>query len=100
MANKPSYLRTPELSKETVFTTVVYRIPALIYLGDNKILSFAERRKTTNDASTVALDMRTGKVNRNQESNPEVTIEVIIYSNWFICIFLVMTQFLIASMLS
>ncbi|XP_062295957.1 sialidase-3-like [Scomber scombrus] len=75
MANNPSYLRTPEESKETVFTTVVHRIPDLIYLGDDKILAFAERRKTTNDASTVALDMRTGKVNRNKESNPEVTIK-------------------------
>ncbi|CAK6975369.1 sialidase-3-like [Scomber scombrus] len=75
MANKPSYLLTPELSKETLFTTAVYRIPALIYLGDDKILSFAERRKTTDDASTVALDMRTGKVNRNKESNPAVTIK-------------------------
>ncbi|XP_062296782.1 sialidase-3-like [Scomber scombrus] len=75
MGNKPSYLRTPEESKETVFTTAVHRIPALIYLGDDKILAFAERRKTIDDASTVALDMRTGKVNKNKESNPEVTIK-------------------------
>ncbi|CAK6975372.1 sialidase-3-like [Scomber scombrus] len=75
MENNPSVHCTKELSKETIFTTVVYRIPALIYLGDDKILCFAERRKTTNDASTVALDMRTGKVNRNKESNPEVTIK-------------------------
>ncbi|XP_053192194.1 sialidase-3-like [Scomber japonicus] len=78
MGNKPSYLRTPELSKETLFTSgkgVVYRIPALIYLGDDKILAFAEHRKTTDDASTVALDMRTGKVNRNKGTSPAVTIE-------------------------
>ncbi|CAK6975376.1 sialidase-3-like [Scomber scombrus] len=70
MANKPSFLRTPELSKETVFKTVVHRIPALIKLADDKILSYAERRKT-DDASQAVLDMRTGKVNRNKESNPE-----------------------------
>ncbi|CAK6975442.1 sialidase-3-like [Scomber scombrus] len=54
---------------------ILEEIPALIYLGDNKILSFAERRKTTNDASTVALDMRTGKVNKNKGTNPAVTIK-------------------------
>ncbi|CAK6975440.1 sialidase-3-like [Scomber scombrus] len=75
MANKPSFLCTPEQSKETVFTTVLYRIPALIYLGDDKILSFAEHRMSTKSAGPAVLDMRTGKVNRNKKSNPEVTIK-------------------------
>ncbi|XP_053191957.1 sialidase-3-like [Scomber japonicus] len=75
MENKSSVHCTKEQSKETLFTSVVYRIPSLIYLGDDKILSFAERRKTTNDASTVALDMRTGKVNRNKGTDPKVTIK-------------------------
>ncbi|XP_053192193.1 sialidase-3-like [Scomber japonicus] len=78
MANKSLSLRTVEESKETLFTSdeeAVYRIPALIYLGDDNILAFAERRKTIDDASTVALDMRAGKVNRIKGTNPAVTIE-------------------------
>ncbi|XP_053192195.1 sialidase-3-like [Scomber japonicus] len=73
MANKSSFLS--ELSKETVFTTVVHRIPALIYLGDDKILSFAEHKMSTKNAGPAVLDMRAGKVNRNKGTDPEVTIK-------------------------
>lgn len=71
----------------------MYRIPALIYIGDQKLLAFAEKRTALSDESTVELDMRTGEVNKN-ESTHEVTIKVIICSNWFIGILLVKILFL------
>ncbi|XP_067435547.1 sialidase-3-like isoform X1 [Thunnus thynnus] len=64
----------PKMPKKTLCRGVVYRIPALIYIGDQKILAFAEKRTTSDDTSTVALEMKTGEVNKN-ESTHEVTIE-------------------------
>lgn len=44
----------------------MYRIPALFYNRDNKILmAFAEKRRTSNDTSTMALVMKTGIVDKD-----------------------------------
>ncbi|KAI3352455.1 hypothetical protein L3Q82_005409 [Scortum barcoo] len=63
--------------EETVFKSQdaeVYRIPALIYDTDNKkLLAFAEKRRTADDASTEELVMKTGTVSRD-EPTQEVKI--------------------------
>ncbi|XP_067376488.1 sialidase-3-like [Channa argus] len=67
MANKPS---DPEL--KTIFESNekegrVYRIPALFYHREKKILlAFAEKRKTKDDAHTFALVMKRGKENKEK----------------------------------
>ena len=102
MGNNLSSHCNLETHKKTVFSShegVVYRIPALIYVGDQKILAFAENRTDPDDTSTVTLDMKTGEVKKN-ESTHEVTIEVIICINWFIGILLVKILFVTASILS
>ncbi|KAI3353296.1 hypothetical protein L3Q82_019834 [Scortum barcoo] len=54
--------------------TEVYRIPALIYDTDNKmLLAFAEKRISEKDSSTEELVMKTGTVNRD-EPTQEVKI--------------------------
>ncbi|CAJ1053520.1 sialidase-3-like [Xyrichtys novacula] len=64
MGNEPSSHYQAEEDESTVFISKeddVYRIPALFYDSDRKILlAFAEKRKTSNDASAVALVMKTG----------------------------------------
>ncbi|TKS68019.1 Sialidase-3 [Collichthys lucidus] len=67
--------RAPQ--EQTVFLSKdgeVYRIPSLLYNGDGKqFLAFAEQRRTTNDASTKYLVMKTGTL---KEETPDVkTIE-------------------------
>uniref|UniRef100_A0A8C7ZVK4 exo-alpha-sialidase n=1 Tax=Oryzias sinensis TaxID=183150 RepID=A0A8C7ZVK4_9TELE len=53
----------------------VYRIPSLLYDGDRGVLmAFAERRQTSNDASTEELVMKTGRLLR-QEAPPLMSVE-------------------------
>uniref|UniRef100_UPI0037E90FBC sialidase-3-like n=1 Tax=Semicossyphus pulcher TaxID=241346 RepID=UPI0037E90FBC len=77
MGNKPSHHYEPVKEEETVFVsteTEVYRIPSLFYDRDRQILmAFAEKRRTSNDASAVALVMRTGQLNKD-ETTHEVTV--------------------------
>lgn len=84
MGNKSS--RAPQ--EQTVFLSKdgeVYRIPSLFYNGDGKqFLAFAEQRRTTNDASTKYLVMKTGTL--KEESSGERTIEVIITNDCFISV--------------
>lgn len=58
------------MEQKTVFKSrekEVYRIPALFYDRDNKILmAFAEKRRTSDDTSTVALVMATGTVDKDE----------------------------------
>ncbi|KAK2838157.1 hypothetical protein Q5P01_015369 [Channa striata] len=67
----------------TVFTSnerenLVYRIPALVYDPDGKILlSFAEKRRTKNDAHSLALLMRKGTVNKDKSVTFEPEKEVV-----------------------
>ncbi|RVE66176.1 hypothetical protein OJAV_G00123960 [Oryzias javanicus] len=52
----------------------VYRIPSLVYDGDRGVLlAFAERRKTSNDASTEELVMKTGRLLR--QDAPQMSVE-------------------------
>ncbi|XP_063333325.1 sialidase-4-like [Pelmatolapia mariae] len=71
MASEPS--TTDQLHKQTLFKSVVYRIPALLYERESKtLLAFAEQRKTPKDESTEKLVMRTGKI---KEGFSEKTVE-------------------------
>ncbi|KAM7009326.1 sialidase-3-like [Tautogolabrus adspersus] len=78
MGNKPSSHYKAVEDENTVFISKendVYRIPALFYDRDRNILmAFAEKRKTSNDASAVALVMKTGTVNKD-ETTHEVTVK-------------------------
>ncbi|XP_034544417.1 sialidase-3-like [Notolabrus celidotus] len=78
MGNKPSRRYQPEEDESTVFISKendVYRIPALFYDGDRKILmAFAEKRKTSDDASAVAIVMKTG-ILKKDETTHEVTVK-------------------------
>ncbi|KAM7009703.1 uncharacterized protein LKV04_001640 [Tautogolabrus adspersus] len=78
MGNKPSSHYEAVGDENTVFISKendVYRIPALFYDRDRNILmAFAEKRKTSNDASAVALVMKTGTVNKD-ETTHEVTVK-------------------------
>ncbi|XP_041825635.1 sialidase-4-like [Melanotaenia boesemani] len=64
----------------TVFLTnedknEVYRIPALFFDRHNKVLlAFAEKRRTSNDATTEALVMKTGKFVKD-ETNHQTRIQ-------------------------
>ncbi|KAI3353297.1 hypothetical protein L3Q82_019835 [Scortum barcoo] len=77
MGNKPSSHQEKATEEETIFKpqgTEVYRIPALVYDTDNKkLLAFAEKRRTADDASTEELVMKTGTVSRD-EPTQEVKI--------------------------
>lgn len=54
----------------------VYRIPALHYDPDQKILlAFAEKRRTSNDASTEVLVMKTGALVKD-EATLEISVKV------------------------
>ncbi|KAF1395106.1 hypothetical protein PFLUV_G00008110 [Perca fluviatilis] len=78
MANKPS--RQYELVEEekTVFKSneqEVYRIPALFYDRHHKLLmAFAEKRRTSDDASGLTLFLKSGTINQD-ETTHEVTVE-------------------------
>ncbi|XP_043077193.1 sialidase-3-like isoform X2 [Puntigrus tetrazona] len=70
-----------EINKTTIFkqeepqpgnccckTQVSYRIPALVYVNDEKtFLAFAEKRKTLSDTNAEAFVMRRGMLNEAQE---------------------------------
>lgn len=59
----------------------VYRIPSLLYDGDRGVLmAFAERRQTSNDASTEELVMKTGRL-LQQEAPPLMSVEVVVRFN-------------------
>uniref|UniRef100_A0A087XMW4 exo-alpha-sialidase n=1 Tax=Poecilia formosa TaxID=48698 RepID=A0A087XMW4_POEFO len=47
------------LSKEKIF-----RIPALIFVGNETLLAFAEKRKSKDDSSSESLVMKTGKLTK------------------------------------
>lgn len=70
------------IDKSTVFLSnkekdEVYRIPALFYDQDQKILlAFAEKRRTSNDASSEVLVMKTGRIIKDKTTHG-VNIEVI-----------------------
>ncbi|XP_049900093.1 sialidase-3-like [Epinephelus moara] len=74
MGKQHSRMR-PKIDRKTVFGSrekEVYRIPALFYDRDGQILmAFAEKRRTSNDNSSVALVMATGKLEKD-----ETTLEV------------------------
>ncbi|XP_067376492.1 sialidase-3-like isoform X2 [Channa argus] len=79
MSNKPS--SDSELEKRVVFIPIdkhVYRIPALVYDRDEKILlAFAEKRRTKDDAHTLALVMKRGTVNEDKTvtfEEPEIEL--------------------------
>lgn len=69
------------LDKSTVFLSnedAVYRIPALFYDRDqNTLLAFAEKRRTSSDASSEALVMKTGTIIKDEPTHP-VKIKVTI----------------------
>ncbi|XP_034544161.1 sialidase-3-like [Notolabrus celidotus] len=78
MGNKPSRRYQPKGDESTVFISKkndVYRIPALFYDRDRKILmAFAEKRKTSDDASSVAIVMKTG-IFKEDETTHKVTVK-------------------------
>jgi len=80
MGNKVSTLYEDQ---STVFLSnkdknEVYRIPSLFYNRDRKVLmAFAEKRNTSNDASTEALVMKTGTFIKD-ETTHDLKIQVII----------------------
>lgn len=69
------------LDKSTVFLSnkdEVYRIPALFYDRDqNTLLALAEKRRTSNDASSEALVMKTGTIIKDEPTHA-LKIKVII----------------------
>ncbi|XP_041640025.1 sialidase-3-like [Cheilinus undulatus] len=78
MGNKPSTHYIPVEDDNTVFISKendVHRIPALFYDSDRKILlAFAEKRDTSDDASAVALVMKTGTLHTDATTH-EVTVK-------------------------
>nr|XP_029135864.1 sialidase-3-like isoform X3 [Labrus bergylta] len=78
MGNKPSSHYEAVEDENTVFISKendVFRIPALFYDRDRNILmAFSEKRKTSDDASAVALVMKTGTVNKD-ETTHRVTVK-------------------------
>ncbi|KAK2838155.1 hypothetical protein Q5P01_015367 [Channa striata] len=78
--NKPSSDLKLEMEQTTVFTSNeeedrVYRIPALVYDADRKILlAFAEKRRTEDDAHSSAMVMKRGTVKKDG-STVTVTFE-------------------------
>ncbi|KAK2901608.1 sialidase-3-like [Channa argus] len=72
MANKPSCDTELMRKRTTIFESNekedrVYRIPALFYDREKKILlAFAEKRRTKDDAHTLALVMKRGTVNEDK----------------------------------
>ncbi|KAK2838142.1 hypothetical protein Q5P01_015354 [Channa striata] len=80
MADKPSSDLKLEMEMTTVFKSNkkedrVYRIPALVYDADEKILlSFAEKRRTEDDAHSSAVVMKRGTVKKDG-STVTVTFE-------------------------
>nr|XP_033480993.1 sialidase-3-like [Epinephelus lanceolatus] len=75
MGKQHSRMR-PKIDRKTVFgfrEQEVYRIPALFYNRDGQtLMAFAEKRRTSNDNSSVALVMATGKLEKD-ETTDEVT---------------------------
>uniref|UniRef100_A0A8D0AIS9 exo-alpha-sialidase n=1 Tax=Sander lucioperca TaxID=283035 RepID=A0A8D0AIS9_SANLU len=62
---------------ETVFKSneqEVYRIPALFYDRDKILMAFAEKWRTSDGSSGLALVLKSGKMNKD-ETTHEVTIE-------------------------
>lgn len=67
--------------RSTVFLSnndEVYRIPALFYHPEKKVLlAFAEKRRTSNDASTEDLVMKIGTLIK-EELTHEISVQVIL----------------------
>lgn len=61
----------------------VFRIPALFFDQEKKVLlAFAEKRRTSNDASAEMLVMKTGTVIKD-ETTHEISVKVIIQTYCF-----------------
>ncbi|KAM9307120.1 sialidase-3-like [Pholidichthys leucotaenia] len=73
MGNQHSSYQAVGREKTTIFQSQkneVYRIPALFYHRETEtFLAFAEKRRTTNDASGLALVMKTGAVTRDKNAH-------------------------------
>lgn len=99
MGKQHSRMR-PKIDRKTVFgfrEQEVYRIPALFYDRDGQtLMAFAEKRRTSNDNSSVALVMATGKLEKDETT---LEVKVIISSGYFILLLLLMTFFSVSSML-